>query len=272
MLRRMASRTLSERSNRGRVRVLSAPVRRPKRFRWIRRLLKLTLLLTIGLALLWAGFMHFYAPGLKQEAATIPERVASQLTQHGASYVPIAHVSPNLQHAIVAIEDRRFYQHPGVDPLGMSRAIWVNLTQHHVDQGGSTLEEQLVKRAIVFDDRSLRSKLREMALAWAVDQEFPKNKVLELYLNAAYFGQGAYGPAAAARVYFGVGAGNLSVAQAAFLAALPQAPSVFGANPNAVAVHQRWLTVLQDMEQQGYISARDEGQAAATRLRFALPA
>jgi penicillin-binding protein 1A len=180
-------------------------------------------------------------------------------------------MSPSLRSAIVAIEDRRFYHHFGIDPLAIIRAVLVNLQQQHVDQGGSTLEEQLVKRAIVGDDRSLRAKLRTMALAWAVDQEFSKRQILEMYLNAAYYGQGAYGAEAAAHVYFGTDALHLTLPQAALLAALPQAPSIYGANPRSPTVLQRQRTVLRDMEQMGTISADQERVAEETPLQFALP-
>jgi penicillin-binding protein 1A len=208
---------------------------------------------------------------LRQEARGIPTLVREQLSQHNAPYMPLDAISPNLQHAIVAIEDRRFYHHPGIDIFAIVRALWINLQAEHIDQGGSTLEEQLVKRAIVHDDSSLHAKLRTMALAWAVDQEFGKRRILEMYLNAAYYGQGAYGVDAAAHVYFGTDPAHLTLSQAAFLAALPQAPSVYGANPTSPMVIARQRTVLQDMENQGYISAQQEQAAERARLTFAFP-
>jgi penicillin-binding protein 1A len=228
------------------------------------------LLVILGIAS-WIYLMVSYAPGLRAEARLIPGVVQSQLSQQGASYTPGSQISPYLQQAIVAIEDRRFYSHPGIDPLGMVRAAWVDLTQQHVDQGGSTLEQQLVKRTLVPNDSNLHGKLREIALAWAVDQEFGKVKIIELYLNAAYFGQGAYGPQEAARVYFGTDAAHLSLPQAAFLAALPQAPSIFGANPTGPAIRQRQQRVLLDMEELGYITSAQEQAADRTPLTFSLP-
>jgi penicillin-binding protein 1A len=191
------------------------------------------------------------------------------LAQHSSTYTPLPAISIQLQRAIVAIEDHRFYGHPGVDLLGSLRALWVNLQNRHVDQGGSTLEEQLAKRAIVGDDRSVHAKLRTVGLAWAIDQEFPKAKVLELYLNAAYFGRGAYGPAEAARVYFGADVGNLTLPQSAFLAAMPQAPSVYGAHPNSARVRARWLQVLYDMAKDGYITSDQLAVAQKSPPTFA---
>lgn len=219
----------------------------------------------------WTYVLHVYAPGLKTEARAIPELVRMGVHAHGGTYVPSSKISPNLLHAIVAIEDWRFYYHPGVDPLGVARALWINAKHEHIDQGGSTLEEQLAKRTIVHDDSSIHAKLRTMALAWAIDQEFPKWKILEEYLNAAYFGQGAYGAQAAARVYFGTDASNLTIAQAAFLAALPQAPSLYGDHPNAPVIIARKNTVLIDMSKYGYISGAQAVASQRTRLHFALP-
>lgn len=201
----------------------------------------------------------------------IPANVHAQLADHDASYVPLSSISPNLRHAIVAIEDRRFYFHPGIDPIGMIRAAWVNLNAEKVDQGGSTLEQQLVKRALVPDDGTIHAKLRQVVLAWAVDQDFSKNRILELYLNAAYYGQGAYGAENAAHVYFGTDAADLTLAQAAFLAALPQAPSIYGAHPTSATVRDRQRTVLFDMAAAQYITSQQAETAADEPLHFAFP-
>lgn len=253
-----------------RVYVRPAPVRRA-RFRWLRRLLKLVVLLGLVLLAAWIYVLQVYAPGLRTEARSVPARIRAQLAAQGARYVVLQSISPNLRAAIVSVEDRRFYEHPGIDPIGMVRAVWINLTNGSIDQGGSTLEQQLAKRAIVHDDRSVRAKLRTVGLAWAIDQEFSKARILELYLNAAYYGRGAYGADAAARVYFGTDASRLSVAQGAFLAALPQAPSVYGANPTSAVVLDRWRQVLQDMRDQGYITRAQQQEALTHPLTFAFP-
>lgn len=247
------------------------PAPRRRRFRWLRRLFRLVLLLALLCVAAYAYILQVYAPGLRAEASHIPALVHAQLAAHNAPYIPRSSMSPYLQNAIVAIEDRRFYSHPGVDPVGMIRAAWINLRNDRLDQGGSTLEEQLVKRAIVGDDRSVHAKLRTVALAWAVDQDFSKRTILELYLNAAYYGQGAYGAEQAAQVYFGTDAANLTLPEAAFLAALPQAPSIFGAQPTGPAIRYRQQRVLQDMEANGYITPQQEQAAEQTPLTFAFP-
>jgi penicillin-binding protein 1A len=244
---------------------------RRKLFRWLRRLLVLVAVAAILFVGIRAYVLQVYAPGLEAEASHVPAVVQMQLGERGAGYTSLRAISPTMRDAIVAIEDRRFYTHHGIDPIGLVRAMWINLTAQQMDQGGSTLEEQLAKRAIVGSDRSVRAKLRTLVLAWAIDQDFPKWKILELYLNDAYYGQGAYGVEQAAHIYFGTDAANLSLAQAAFLAALPQAPSVYGAHPRSPAVLYRWKAVLQSMENQGYITPAQERAAAGTPLIFALP-
>lgn len=250
----------------------ATPVKRRKKpFRRLRRFLLAIILVAMASGAAAGYLLHVYAPGLRAEARTVPALVRAQLASHNAGYVPLAQISPSLQEAIVAIEDRRFYQHPGIDPIGLLRALWVDLTAQHRDQGGSTLEEQLVKRAIVGQDTNLHDKLRTMALAWAVDQEFTKSQILELYLNAAYYGQGAYGAGSAARIYFATDPAHLTLPQATLLAALPQAPSIYGADPTSAVVVRRQHTVLQDMVTSGYISPQQAQIAERTPLTFAFP-
>lgn len=238
----------------------------------MRRGRRFLLLLAVLIAGAFGGrayILHVYAPGLKAEARTIPARVHAELRAQGAPYTPLNGVAYDMQHAIVAIEDHRFYSHPGIDPLGVLRALWINARDKRLDQGGSTLEEQLAKRAIVGRDSTARDKLRTAALAWAIDLQFPKWKVLELYLNAAYFGRGAYGIGAAAHVYFATSAARLTLPQAAFLAAMPQAPSVYGAHPTSSTVRARWLQVLYDMAKDGLITSRQLAAARSSPPAFA---
>lgn len=263
---------MAQRYSARRTHVYATPARTPRRRAgFLRRVFVLLLVLLVCAAGVGVYWMEVYAPGLETEAASIPDRVHAQLQAQGERYVPLNLMSPDLRRAIVAVEDRRFYYHPGVDPVGTVRALIVNTLNNHIDQGGSTLEEQLAKRTIVGNDASLHEKLRTMGLAWAIDRDFPKSRVLELYLNAAYYGQGAYGPNAAARVYFGTDAAHLTLPEAAFLAALPQAPSLYGANPRSTLIMARKNTVLADMYENGYITFGQARAAQAAKLQFALP-
>lgn len=250
----------------------AAPIRtRRTPFRLLRRFLLGLIFLGLVFGVALFTVQHVYGPGMRAEVRTLPALVHGQLAQHNDAYVAVSAISPFMRQAIVAIEDRRFYHHHGIDPQGMVRALWINLTAQHVDQGGSTLDEQLVKLAIVHDDANLRGKLRTMALAWEADQEFTKSQILEMYLNEAYFGQGAYGIGQAARVYFGTDPAQLTLPEAAFLAALPQAPSTYGAAPSSGVVVARQDTVLDDMVQSGYITRQQADAARSAHLTFAFP-
>ena len=130
-----------------------------------------------------------------------------------------------LPAAFLAMEDRNFYHHHGVDPKGLLRAFWVDLTSGHVVQGGSTITQQVVKIVFLSPDRTFSRKLREIAGAWALERKLGKDQILELYLNRLYLGSGAYGVDGAAHVYFGKSARDVTLSEAAMLAALTSAPS-----------------------------------------------
>jgi penicillin-binding protein 1A len=182
-------------------------------------------------------------------------QVVATLFVEKRSPVPLAKVSPWLVKALLAVEDSRFYDHGGVDWWGVGRAFFANTLLRRVDQGASTLTMQLARNRFLNQDLSYRRKIREMMLARRIEGQFSKDQILELYLNNVYFGSGAYGVAAASRLYFGRGPGNLSVAQAALLAGLVQAPSSLSPLIDAPAALKRMETVLQRMRDTGAIDA-----------------
>ncbi|MBB5695105.1 transglycosylase domain-containing protein [Muricoccus pecuniae] len=174
----------------------------------------------------------------------------------------------HLPTALLAIEDRRFRQHFGLDPIGLMRAAWVNLTSGRVAQGGSTLTQQLAKNLFLTPERSLRRKVQEAMLALWLESRFTKDQLLEIYLNRVYLGGGAYGVDAAARLYFGVPARRLALWQSAVLVGLPRAPSRLNPRANPQAAAQRGAEVLRAMAATGAIT---EAQAAAEAERIAFP-
>ena len=154
-------------------------------------------------------------------------------------------ISPWMLHAIVAVEDRRFYEHRGVDMRGIARAVWTDVTSKGVVQGGSTITQQFVKNSCVTSKRTISRKLKEAALAWQLEQRWSKDRILTAYLNTIYFGNGAYGIQRAAQTYFNTSAAKLDLAQAALLAGIPADPSRFDPVTNPRAARERRREVLQ---------------------------
>ena len=175
-------------------------------------------------------------------------------------------IAPIMQQAIVAIEDKRFYEHRGVDVRGIARAVWADISNKSVVQGGSTITQQLVKNSCVTTARTISRKLKEAALAWQLEQHWSKLRILTAYLNTIYFGNGAYGIQRAAQTYFNTTASRLTLPQAALLAGIPSDPSRFDPVTNPKAARARRLEVLKTMYEQGEITSRDLLRAARARL------
>jgi penicillin-binding protein 1A len=188
----------------------------------------------------------------------------SMLAQRGelaGANVSLKDLPPYLPKAFIAIEDRRFYSHYGIDPLGILRAAVTNVLHRGVSQGGSTLTQQLAKNLFLTQERTLQRKLQEAELALWLERKHSKAEILELYLNRVYFGSGAYGVEAAAQRYFGKSAKNVTLAEAAMLAGLVKSPSRLAPNRNPEGAEQRAQTVLAAMADAKFIT---EAQAQAS--------
>ncbi|GHD38897.1 penicillin-binding protein 1A [Thalassobaculum fulvum] len=178
----------------------------------------------------------------------------------------------HLVQAVIATEDRRFYDHPGVDPIGLARAAWTNLMAGRVVQGGSTLTQQLAKNVFLTPDRSIERKIQELLLAFWLERTFGKDEILSIYLNRVYFGAGAYGVDAAARKYFGIPATRLDLSQSALLAGLLKAPSRYNPAVDPERAGRRTSVVLANMVDAGYIDQATARAAAARPIAIAGPA
>ncbi|HJR57502.1 MAG TPA: PBP1A family penicillin-binding protein [Rhizomicrobium sp.] len=165
--------------------------------------------------------------------------------------------------AFIAMEDRRFYSHNGVDPVGLTRALLLNLRAGRWVAGGSTISQQTAKIVYTQQERTLSRKLTELVNAAGLEQSLSKKQILELYLNRIYLGSGAYGVDGAARVYFGVSARDMTLAQAAMLATLTRAPSVFSPRRDLLAAQQRATWVLDAMVETGAITPEEAAEARA---------
>lgn len=179
----------------------------------------------------------------------------------GGEAVRLEQLPPYLPEAVIAIEDRRFRSHFGLDPIGLARAVVVNLASGHLVQGGSTLTQQLAKNLFLEPERTIRRKMQELVLSLWLEAKYSKDEILEMYLNRVYLGGGAYGVDAAARRYFGKSARLVTLAEAATLAGLLKAPSRYSPLNNPELAEERAQTVLAAMHETGVISA-DEAKAA----------
>jgi penicillin-binding protein 1A len=184
----------------------------------------------------------------------------------GGAAVPLKALPPYLPKAFIAIEDRRFYYHFGLDPIGLMRAVVTNVLHRGVREGGSTLTQQLAKNLFLTQERTLSRKIDELILALGLESKYSKNQILELYLNRVYFGAGAYGVEAAAQRYFGKSARNVTLGEAAMLAGLVKAPSKLAPTRNPKLARERAAVVLSAMVDGGFVSAAAAHAARTHRV------
>ncbi|MBX9898862.1 MAG: PBP1A family penicillin-binding protein [Qipengyuania sp.] len=235
---------------------------------WARRLaiwggaLALLAALFLGIAVAFAArsLPSFYQLKATQAGQTIVVRArdGSEIVELGPNYgewIPFARIPQVMKDAMIAVEDRRFHMHPGVDPLGLARAVYVAVSGDRRVSATSTITQQLARNVFLNSNRSLDRKLREGVLALALEAKFSKQQILELYLNKVYFGGGAYGIDSASRTFFSHPGTRLSVAEAAIIAGMVKAPSNYSPTADVDAAVGRAEVVLRLMREQGYLSA-----------------
>jgi 1A family penicillin-binding protein len=186
-------------------------------------------------------------------------------------FVPLAHIPQTLRDAVIATEDKRFYYHWGIDPIGIARATVQNYRRGRVVEGGSTITQQLTKLLFLTPDKSLERKLKEAVLALELERRYTKDRILEMYLNQVYFGHGAYGVEAASRTYFGKSVSELNVREAALLAGLPRAPTTYSPFEHAEAAKQRREVVLRRLTEYGAIKDAEAKRLARADLGLIPP-
>ena len=248
----------------------SKPVRSGGGLFWlIRRLFYWGIVLGIWGGIAVACLVGYYAAQMPSASSwTIPDRppnlkiVASDGTVianrgvTGGEAIGLDEMSPYIPEAVIAIEDRRFYSHFGVDPLGLARAVVNNLTGRSL-QGGSTLTQQLAKNLFLSPDRTLERKIQEVLLSFWLEHKFSKDQILAMYLNRVYFGANSYGVEAASRRYFNKSARDVNLGEAAMLAGLLKAPSRLSPARDPEAAKARAQVVLGAMREEGFITAED---------------
>src|SRR3977135_756357 len=204
---------------------------------------------------------HGKLKGLKLPGASVVldrkgERFAEVFEENQRRvWVPLADIPEQVRNAFIAAEDKRFFQHKGVDERGMIRAFIGNLAQSGRPQGGSTITQQGIKNPLVGEDVTYERKMREMVLASRVEHTLTKDEILELYLNSTYLGRGSWGIEMAARSYFGKSAKALTLREGALLAALTKGPNYFNPDRHPARVQERLAYVLGRMQDDGAIGA-----------------
>ncbi len=184
-------------------------------------------------------------------------------------WIPVNELPQDMRDAMVAVEDRRFYYHPGVDPLGIARSFYVRAVRGHWAQGGSTITQQLARTVYLNNKREFGRKLREIILSIAMETKFSKDQILELYLNKVYFGGGAFGVDAASRKFFDHGAEDLSLAESAIIAGLVKAPSNYSPTADAKAAIGRAGVVIEVMQDAGMITAAQAAEVKPAKVKLA---
>lgn len=232
----------------------------------------LGLLLGLGLALAYPNLPDI--SGLTDYRPKLPMRVLSsdgvllgEFGEERRSYLPIQQIPKVMQEAVLAIEDARFYQHGGVDYLGVIRAGLANVGESR-SQGASTITMQVARNFYLSTEKTFTRKIYEILLALKIEAALPKEKILEIYMNQIFLGHRAHGFAAASEVYFGKTLDKLSVAEAAMLAGLPKAPSAYNPinNPRRATIRQQYI--IERMYETGYITEEQRDEAKGEKLRI----
>ena len=239
------------------------------------RIVQVSILLILGLAIAGitslTALLNHYAEGLPDVAKlryfepsettriySADGKLIATLFKENRTWTPFDQMSPYLIKAILAVEDSRFYQHHGVDPVGVARAVVYTVMNPGGDkQGASTITMQLARNVFLSFNQTLERKIKETLLASQIEKKFTKDEILELYLNQIYFGGGAYGVQAAAKTYYNKNAKDLSICEAALIAGLPQAPSDFSPLVSEKAAKHRQILVLGRMYDQKFLSYKE---------------
>ena len=213
------------------------------------------------------GALTEYQPKVPLRIYTAEGILIGEFGEERRAVVAIEEVPAQLKNAIIAAEDERFYEHPGIDYVGVLRAAYANVVAGGKRQGASTITMQVARNFFLSSEKTLTRKLYEALLAFKIEHSLAKEQILELYVNQIYLGQRAYGFGAASQIYFGKALGQLSLAETAMLAGLPKAPSVYNPIANPQRAKQRQKYVLRRMSELGYITATQYEDALNAPIR-----
>jgi 1A family penicillin-binding protein len=247
--------------------------RHPRTWRWIDRVVAILLIVLAvggGLAVYWAGSYTLAIRKLRHGVGDTTFLAADGRPwfrmDEQRQDVKLAEISPHLRNAVIAVEDHRFRKHVGIDPIGLGRALLINVRTDN-RQGGSTITQQLARTLFLSNQKTYARKAREAALAIMLEQQLTKDQILELYLNRVYLSSGVYGVEPLSRRLFGKPARDVTLAEAALIAGLIRAPSALSPWSNLEGARERSRVVLARMREEGFIDAAEEKAALGARLR-----
>jgi len=215
--------------------------------------------------------LETYQPSLVTQVYSSDQQRIGQFFIERRIQTPLAEIPERFRRAVISVEDVRFFEHPGLDYIGMLRAAWTNVRRGGKVEGASTITQQLARSLFLSSERTFDRKVRELILAYKMELVLTKDKILELYLNQIYFGQGAYGIASASQTYFGKDLSTLTIAESAFLAGLPKSPNHYSPFKAYDRAKKRQEHVLSRMEEAGFLTAEEREQAVAETLSFRRP-
>ena len=216
-------------------------------------LIVLLIIFVIDLSLIFMIGFGYYSNTLKEKS--LMARVEDITSQE--NYTSFEELSENYIHAVIAVEDHRYYQHGAIDPIGIARAFYTNIRDGEFDEGGSTITQQVAKNVVFHQDKTLLRKLGEIFAAYDLEKNYSKNEIFALYVNSSYFGDGYYGIYDASMGYYKKEPKDLTLSEASMLAGVPNAPSVYAPTVNPDLAKKRQKHVLKKMLEYGYITQEE---------------
>ncbi len=232
-------------------------------FRWIKRWIKRMILLTVLVIAAIGGYLLYEGHQMYEEAlAETPVRQVMETIQLQPSYTPLEHIPQIYQNAVIAAEDHRFYKHNGLDYIAIGRAMYRNVKAGELNEGGSTITQQLAKNQFFTQKKQLTRKVAEIFMVKEIEKLYEKEEILELYMNSIYYGDGYYCIADASMGYFGKQPWQMNACECTLLAGIPNAPSVYAPTVNPELAAQRQQQVLSDMVRWGYLTEEEAAEIA----------
>ena len=244
-------------------------------------IISFTILLIITFVFIYSMYWYFthdlpdltkitgYKPYLTTEVYSSDGRIIGEFGTERRKLIPYEEIPPHVKNAFIAVEDKRFFEHKGVDLRRIIGALLKNIEEGEIVQGGSTITQQVVKNLVLSPERSITRKIKEAILAYKMEKNLSKEEILYIYFNHIYFGDGAYGIEAASRNYFGKSATEINLAQATFLAALPKAPGYYNPRLHFDRAKKRQELILKIMEDEGFANKEQIKQAQEYKIAIA---